>query len=695
MRRRESPLHHYWQRSGNLDHTRRWRFSLCARPCAMPLHVCDQCSAIKQRCDGKSPCSRCARLELDCARLRTHGRQNRSANNEQGNGELPEPRKKYRAVTVRRDRTGCDTCKKRKKKCDEAKPKCSDCRRLNLPCVRTIHGAASPPSPAVAQSASSDDAPSSKIDPELLQSAVSHPDQTSPSGGIYPVDETAVAYRTRPVYQWLARRPSATSSSSVTDGVEHTDDAKHEGGKAGSPGTEVGIVKIPSGSPARKLSWLPLDPMSIPYALILNPLDQLTNRQDQHLFHHYTHVVSRSLSIASADGDNPFLKMLMPLASASNAVMGALLALSATHLKYNGGYPEIAQRGLNRQTAALISLNKLITSGLSTSFFREQALAAILLFCIIDIREGNSSKWSWHIDAAKTVITADMQASELSLHTSSWPFLLDVFEYVDYIITISKCKPPLINHEDLRPEEGTRSLDTPSAPPHSTKGLHYNAIFGVARPLFRIIGQISELSSRRPERVDPEFDQWFRQTASVIESKLRNWTAPYPEDDSTSAPSPSSSTIPAPTNSETVFERDLREAAHAALAIKWASLLRLHQIVEGYDLPHPVPSECLQHILNNLNHIRVGSPVESLMVFPLTMAGSVALSKDDRMTIRSRWLIIERTIGFGNLAKGGRMQEKVWNDMDEELSREAGFPTKVTVNWARTRWEQYHELVLF
>lgn len=90
--------------------------------------------------------------------------------------------------------------------------------------------------------------------------------------------------------------------------------------------------------------------MTIPYTLTLTPLEKLTNRQDQHLFHHYTNVVSRSLSIASADVQNPFLKQMMPLASASNAVMGALLALSAVHLKYNGGYPEVAQRGLNRQT---------------------------------------------------------------------------------------------------------------------------------------------------------------------------------------------------------------------------------------------------------------------------------------------------------------------------------------------------------
>ncbi|RFU31581.1 hypothetical protein B7463_g4765, partial [Scytalidium lignicola] len=609
-------------------------------------------------------------------------------NNAPGDGEQQaEPRKKYRAVTVRRDRTGCDTCKKRKKKCDEAKPKCSDCRRLNLPCVRTIRPPATATSPSETASDGSSALPM-KIEPDLSQSKISSPpNQTPLSGNIYPAaEEKSLAHRSQPIYQWLAaRRPSEASSSAATDGQEPIDDTKREDEEGNSSKTDVTVVGFRRGdTPDRQSNWLPLDPMTIPYTLTLNPLDQLTNRQDQHLFHHYIHVVSRSLSIASEDGNNPFLKMLMPLASASNAVMGALLALSAVHLKYNGGYPEIAQR-------ALMSLNKLIATGLSTSFFREQALAAILLFCIIDIREGNSSKWSWHIAAAKAVITSEGQSSGPSTHTSAWPFLLDVFEYVDYIITISKCKPPLINHESLRPQEDASSSTTSSSE-QSSKVPQYSAIFGVARPLFRIIGQISELSSRRSERVNPEFDDWFRQAARMVELKLRAWKPPYQED---SLPTPSSSIISSPLNSETVYERDLREATHAALAIKWASLLRLHQIVEGYVLPHPVPSECLQHILDNLRHIRVGSAVESLMVFPLIMAGSVALSKDDRMTIRSRWLIIERTIGFGNLAKGGRMQEKVWDDMDEEMNRDSGVATKVTVNWARTRWEQYHELVLF
>jgi transcriptional activator protein UGA3 len=216
----------------------------------------------------------------------------------------------------------------------------------------------------------------------------------------------------------------------------------------------------------------------------------------------------------------------------------------------------------------------------------------------------------------------------------------------------------------------------------------YNLVFGVARPLFRLIGQISALSSRRKDRMKPFFDAKFRRSAAMIDANLRAWKPP---NESSSAPSLSSN-FP---SSGTVRDRDIEESVHAALAIRWASILRLHQIVDGYALPHPVPSECLHQILDQLQHIRVGSAVESLMVFPLIMAGSVALSQEERMTIKSRWLIIERTIGFGNIAKGGKLQERVWEAMDREITGDNGEPGKVNVNWASIRWHEFNTFVMF
>jgi len=172
----------------------------------------------------------------------------------------------------------------------------------------------------------------------------------------------------------------------------------------------------------------------------------------------------------------------------------------------------------------------------------------------------------------------------------------------------------------------------------------------------------------------PLFDEKYRKCAAEIDARLRAWEPP---------------------SLESPGENNFKEAIHAAIAIKWASILRLHQIVDGYALPHPIPTESLRQILDNLQNIRVGSAVETLMVFPLIMAGSVALSQEDRMTIRSRWLIIERTIGFGNISKGGKLLEQVWEAMNREINGDVGEPGKVNVNWASIRWYEYGSFVMF
>lgn len=79
--------------------------------------VCYRCASIKQACDGCLPCGRCARLSLPCC----------------DKDSVPETE---RCVPrIKRVHTGCEACKTRKRKCDEAKPRCRSCVRLCLDCV--------------------------------------------------------------------------------------------------------------------------------------------------------------------------------------------------------------------------------------------------------------------------------------------------------------------------------------------------------------------------------------------------------------------------------------------------------------------------------------------------------------------------------------------------------------------------------
>lgn len=53
-----------------------------------------------------------------------------------------------RVIPIVRSRSGCFTCRRRKKKCDEAKPLCSGCRRNRLDCRWPVQSGSSSPSSA-------------------------------------------------------------------------------------------------------------------------------------------------------------------------------------------------------------------------------------------------------------------------------------------------------------------------------------------------------------------------------------------------------------------------------------------------------------------------------------------------------------------------------------------------------------------
>ncbi|RAH77201.1 hypothetical protein BO86DRAFT_371248 [Aspergillus japonicus CBS 114.51] len=126
--------------------------------------VCARCAVIKQRCDGASPCSRCARLGHICEPQQT-GRPNSEAQS-----------LAYRRPRASRSRDGCVSCKARKKKCDEKRPRCSDCHRLNLPCHWKAPRTRSPP-PAIVSPLPSPPGmmPLSETAHDLILSSVSDP----------------------------------------------------------------------------------------------------------------------------------------------------------------------------------------------------------------------------------------------------------------------------------------------------------------------------------------------------------------------------------------------------------------------------------------------------------------------------------------------------------------------------------------
>jgi hypothetical protein len=144
------------------------------------------------------------------------------------------------------------------------------------------------------------------------------------------------------------------------------------------------------------------------------------------------------------------------------------------------------------------------------------------------------------------------------------------------VITISNCQAPLITLE----ESSESNAPSPGIDPSTS---HNEALFGIARPLFDLIGKISDLANRRKDRIDEISELWFRQSATRIETELREWE---------------------PDQSNQATDRNSRDLVNAAHAIKWASIIRLPQVLEGYNRLYPCASECTSQILDHISWIR-------------------------------------------------------------------------------------------
>ncbi|KAJ5533714.1 hypothetical protein N7494_010266 [Penicillium frequentans] len=202
----------------------------------------------------------------------------------------------------------------RKKKCDENRPRCTDCRRLNLSCQWPSKGtsvASVGDSPGSYATGSTDMDPIDSTDGDPLTCDWSTPDN----------DEEFIA----------SLFPHSLSRQTV-------------------PTSSIG------------------SPISI------NP--HLRNEEDRSLFNHYIHVVSRALSRSHDSDRNPFLVTLLPLAATSDTVTSVILSLSGCHWKRV--YPSIWGCALRRQGQALAQVNNLLGQSDGRCIFEACATVLLL-----------------------------------------------------------------------------------------------------------------------------------------------------------------------------------------------------------------------------------------------------------------------------------------------------------------------------
>lgn len=388
-------------------------------------------------------------------------------------------------------------------------------------------------------------------------------------------------------------------------------------------------------------------------------MPQLNAPRDKALLNHYSTIVSSILS-RRASTDNPYNGYLLPMAQSNDLVLHCILALSANH--WRKLQPDMGDRGLLHKSKATQALAGLLQHVDKTS--ADIALVSSLLLCMTELFDGTSEGWKLHLKGAKRLLIT-LRKQQGDMMTGHYKFLLRLARFLDSAATTSTCRPPLMGDEAAE----AQALDSWSATPDEED----SAVYGIPKELFHLVDRVNTLAELRSTRVDQASEAAFRRHAAEIEHRINNWSYEY------GGISRAVSTL-TPTN-EDVF--------HATVAFECAIRLRLHQIVEGYELTDPKVGKYVDGILECVQKIRYGSPLESCILFPLVMAGGSCWKMEHRVIIQDRLLVMERTCGFGYIYNARDLVERVWSRRDQSEG------TGAIVNWARIRYYEMHGLVVF
>ncbi|ROV86871.1 hypothetical protein VMCG_10802 [Cytospora schulzeri] len=599
--------------------------------------ACQTCKAIKTLCSTGNPCARCDRLSLPCHYAGPASIDGTSPLHRDQETEIRArrtPTVRTRAKTRHtKSATGCLSCRRRRKKCDERQPTCTDCERLHLTCIQ-------PPQDTNNLGHRSGNGEDGDIDSES---------QPSPA----PASSVTESFLKSDGFRaWVAvgDRPLASRLSTFSDWLALIEtDSRLETVRTASLGNSTAAMM--------DLGQITDDAEDVVLATFLpstalNNLTGVTAQSlqnwkvgERHLLNHFLQSVSRTMAVVE-DTANPILHFIAPMALENSTVRHSLVALSACHL--SKVYPVFEHDFCVARSQALPGLMALLDVPENCIW----ALTATLLLCLAEICAGNSRKWLLHLHGAKALL-AQLEGGD-NIIEPTVHILIELYNYLSCITSVTSDRVPGLFRG--RVHLWVTDEDPESRPIHP--------LLGISTSLYESLARINKLAARR-HQLNEDRQAELEAEAETIELELQSWQ-PFGCD-------------------AAVQSRSATEARAVAFAVQWAAIMRLQQVARRLENDDLQIKKASDNIRSALSLIRPGSEMEAHLLFPLFMAGVGSMTKASRLTVEYRLNVMETTIGFGNIFTAHRLLDEFWRrtNKGERLDWE---------ELARTR---YQGLVLF
>ncbi|PKX90829.1 Zn(II)2Cys6 transcription factor [Aspergillus novofumigatus IBT 16806] len=523
-------------------------------------------------------------------------------------------RKRCRREGGKWTRSGCLTCKRRRKRCDEAKPGCQNCARLGLSCEGYGSVWAKPLDPGAQvfqQVGLSKRRRISRSHSASVGSDGSSQDHPSPK---------------------LTSFPSNSLNTSCSSMSKYDADETRW--------WEVGWRIADNRNDTEKSVTAPHNDRSGVITKSFGYISHLTALETLYL-QYYVERGSKLLANLENE-ENPLRSLLIPRAHSSPLLMNALCALSAIHLANRTSDSLCAQTAAADYYIQTMRGVRIALTERSTDKFPEDALLSVALLCKFEIVRGSVKQWTVHLHALGKLILSRGGFDSLSQDTAHFLRGLDranfQFSFV-YGQNLAKLtNPRLITAalSDLNHAEITR-LDI---------------YIGYTERIIKLCARIADLPLLYGDPVALGLE------IHTIDESLRNWTKYLP-----------SYIIPKGTTEENLtrlhmvaecfcnaayiylhstLERMMRGLTQRAFSI-WTSFISLSK--------RGAVERCLRTIRS--------SPLDdhceySALTFPLFITGCECEETIDRELIMRSLTQLEGNFGIGNVKRAKELLNILW-----------------------------------
>ncbi|OJJ95927.1 hypothetical protein ASPACDRAFT_4389, partial [Aspergillus aculeatus ATCC 16872] len=351
--------------------------------------------------------------------------------------------KRLRTEPIVRVRTGCWACRRRKKKCDEAKPVCGGCVRNKLTCQwpssvlgvpsATTLTAWTAPTPTTTFCTESH----AQQRPEHIaraQTRVSSSPETLSSSSSSPSPAAAVA-------------SSSASPNSVLSQEEIPGEMELLEDEHGNPNTAPGFTTTasrstatdPTPTPDRTSATTALTTIgnALPGAMSMMPNHGLDSYQ---LLSHYMATTADCMANGSTP-INPFLVQIVPLAFSSDLLLQLVLTQSAAHRAFRrlNDSDEVAQ---SHYTKALQLFRKGVTEFIDGKESNPLILTVgALVMCFTETAKGDMNGTIFdHLSAAHSLLIRLLghhQAADAAIPKDLRDFVIEYYTYTAAVSMIS------------------------------------------------------------------------------------------------------------------------------------------------------------------------------------------------------------------------------------------------------------------